>query len=268
MSAGETCSVGSSTSTTAPLRDRIGVSDPHGRPEPGSRRPRFTREQIAAVALEIADREGFEAVSMRRIAVTLGAGTMSLYHYVRTKADLIALMDDALMAETLVPDNELPTHWRDAVATIARRTRAALVRHPWALFSLQDAQFGPHAMRHFEQSLAALAGTGLDAAGTFDLLALVDDYVFGNVVRTGESRRRATAAEADPEAVSAAIEFGLGQLRSGQFPHTDALLGDRDPRVQSKDLPGPPMDETGLDAQFERGLQAVLDGVATRLGLD
>ena len=238
-----------------------------GLPEPGSRRPRFTREQIAGVALEIADGEGFEAVSMRRIALALGGGTMSLYHYVRSKADLLALMDDALMAETLVPDNELPTHWRDALATIARRTRAVLVRHPWALFSLREAQFGPHAMRHFEQSLAALAGTGLDAAGTFDLLALLDDYVFGNVVRTGESRQRAAAAEADPEAVSAAIEFGLGQLQTGQFPHMEALLGGADPRVHPEELPGPPMDEAGLGAQFERGLQAMLDGAATRLGL-
>lgn len=238
-----------------------------GRPEPGSRRPRFTRQQIAVVALGVADREGFGALSMRRVAMELGAATMSLYHYVRTKDDLVALMDDALMAEALVPASELPADWRGALTAIARRTRAALVRHPWALTALQEAQFGPNAMRHFEQSLAAVAGTRLDSAARLDLLAIVDCYVFGNALQTGESLQRAAAARANPAAVSAVIEFGLAQLRTGQFPHTEALLGGADPRTHPDQVPGPPMDQQGRDDQFERGLQAVLDGAAARLGI-
>lgn len=62
------------------------------RPEPGERKPRLTRDRIAEAALAIADRAGFEAVSMREVAGRLGAGTMTLYHYVRTKDDLVALM--------------------------------------------------------------------------------------------------------------------------------------------------------------------------------
>src|ERR1700759_1514511 len=106
-------------------------------PEPGTRRPRFTREQIGRAALAIADAEGFEATSMRRVAAELDAGTMTLYHYVRDKQDLVALMDDALMAELLLPAAELPSHWYDALGAIARRTRSALVAHPWALLSLR-----------------------------------------------------------------------------------------------------------------------------------
>ena len=67
-------------------------------PAPGTPAPKLTREQIADVALAIADSEGFEAVSMRRIAEELDVGTMTLYYYVRTKDDLLSLMDDALMA--------------------------------------------------------------------------------------------------------------------------------------------------------------------------
>ncbi|MBX5483044.1 MAG: helix-turn-helix transcriptional regulator [Myxococcaceae bacterium] len=100
------------------------------RPDPGARQPRFTRQRIAAAALEIADKEGFEAVSMRRIADALGAGTMTLYHYVRTKDELVALLDDALMAEILVPEDELSDHWQEALTTIARRTRKVFIRHP------------------------------------------------------------------------------------------------------------------------------------------
>jgi len=237
------------------------------RPEPGSRRPRFSRDQIARTALELADREGFEAVSMRRVAQELDAGTMTLYHYVRNKDDLVALMDDALLAEALVPAAELPLEWRAAITAVARRTRAALRRHPWALWSLQGAQFGPNAMRHFEQSLAAVARTGLDPAAKFDFLGVVDDYIFGNVFHSDEARRKMAAARADPDGAKALVEFGMRQLDTGQFPHTAALLNGKDPRTQPGEAPAPPMDDEGLDDQFERGLQAVLDGLGARFAL-
>src|SRR3954452_24599103 len=73
------------------------------RQEPSAARSAHTRSEIAAAALEIADAEGFEAVSMRRVAQRLGAGTMTLYNYVRTKDELVTLMADAVMAEALVP---------------------------------------------------------------------------------------------------------------------------------------------------------------------
>jgi AcrR family transcriptional regulator len=238
-----------------------------GRPEPGSRRPRFTRQQIGAVALAVADTDGFEAVSMRRVAAELGAATMSLYHYVRNKDDLVALMDDALMAEVLVPDGELPADWRGAVAAVARRTRAVLVRHPWALVALQDAQFGPNAMRHFEQSLAAAAGTGLDPAARMELLALVDAYVFGNALHTAESLKRAAIMQANPQVVRAAMEYGQAQLRTGQFPHIEGLASGVNPEAGPDQAVGPPLDPKSLDGQFERGLLAVLDGAAARMGI-
>ena len=81
---------------------------------------------------------------MKRIATELGAGTMTLYDYVRTKADLVALMQDAILSDPPIPDDELPSDWREAVTVIARRTRATvLLAHPWSIASLDDAQFGP-----------------------------------------------------------------------------------------------------------------------------
>ena len=229
------------------------------RPEPGSRRPRFSREQIASVALAIADAEGFEAVSMRRVAADLGAGTMSLYHYIRGKDDLIALMDDALMGESLIPDEELPDDWREALAAIARRTRDVFLRHPWALHSLQGeaagqgAPIGPNGMRHFEQSLAAVERAPLDTGRKLDLLAIVDDYVFGHVLRAGELGLR---READQDEVAAAVEFGMQQLRSGRYPHLEALS--RDPAAASI------TEEGRAEERFERGLQVLLSGAAER----
>ena len=67
------------------------------REEPGTRRAGLSREEIGATALKIADADGFDDLSMRRIARELGAGTMSLYHYVRSKDELLALMWDAVI---------------------------------------------------------------------------------------------------------------------------------------------------------------------------
>src|SRR6201996_5375916 len=97
----------------------------------------LSRETIAAAALEIADKEGFAAVSMRRIAQDLNVGTMSLYYYVKTKDDLMAVMDDALMGEALLP--ALPKPWKRAIAEIATKTHAIYLRHPWALVSMLSA---------------------------------------------------------------------------------------------------------------------------------
>lgn len=229
------------------------------RPEPGARRPRFSRDQIAAAALAIADAEGFDAVSIRRIATALGAGTMSLYRYISAKSDLVALMDDAIMRESLIPDGELPADWREALAVIARYTRAALLRHPWAVQALQgggaagqDGAFGPNGIRHFEQSLAAVADAPLDTATKLDLITLVDDYVFGHVLRAGEQQAR--SAGGDQEHAAEIAGYIQRQIATGQFPHLERLT--HDPAAQTLADPG------RLDERFERGLRALLDGAA------
>jgi AcrR family transcriptional regulator len=228
------------------------------RPEPTARRPRFSREQIASVALDIADADGFAAVSMRRVAAELGSGTMSLYRYISTKAELAALMDDALMGETVVPHEDLPGDWRGALTMLAYRTRAMYLRHPWAMQALQGeggasrgAPMGPNGLRHFEQSMAALAGAPFDTRGKLDLLTIVDDYVFGHVLRASELQVH-TRPEPDPAEVAAIMQFVEGQLSSGRFPHLAALADD--PAARSATDPG------RLEQRFELGLQALIDG--------
>jgi AcrR family transcriptional regulator len=233
-------------------------------PEPADRRPRHTREQIAAAALRIADTEGFDAVTMKRIAAELGAGTMTLYYYVRTKADIVALMQDAILADILIPDADLPADWRAAVTAVARRTRQVLMAHPWSLSSLTEAQFGPNAMRHFEQSLAATTGARLPAQARLELIAAVDDYVAGNALHGVEALTRARIAEEDPEMVAAAIAYGLALAESENFRELRALYSEG-ASAQGAEQAGPPMTEEALASQFEHGLQALLDGIAIRL---
>lgn len=224
-------------------------------PEPGQRRPRLNRDQIAAAALRIADHEGFEALSMRRLAEVLDAGTMTLYHYVRTKDDLIALLDDAVMAEVLIPDGQMPAHWRPALELLARHSYGAFARHPWALQALQSARFGPNGLRHFEQSLAAVAGTGLALRDRMTILSVVDDFVFGHAFRSNDDRTRAAR---DPRELRAVLDFTTTQLATGHYPHIAATLEGLSPEQAWRKM-ATLIDDAG---RFEAGLQAMLDGIA------
>jgi AcrR family transcriptional regulator len=176
-----------------------------------TKRARLSREKIAAAALAIADAEGFEAVSMRRLAQELKVGTMSLYYYVKTKDDLIAVMDDALMAEALLPS--LPKGWRRAITEIATRTHSVFLRHPWALVSMLSAPPGLNAMRHMEQCLEALAETSMTAKKKLTLLAMVDDFVFGHALREA-----ASDTTVDPD-------FAATQMATGAFPRLAEVFG-------------------------------------------
>jgi AcrR family transcriptional regulator len=193
----------------------------------------LSRETIAAAALEIADKEGFDSVSMRRIAQELNVGTMSLYYYVRTKDDLIAVMDDALLGEALLP--KVPKGWQQAMMEIAKHTHALFLRHPWALVSMLSAPPGLNAMRHMEQCLEALAETHMTNSEKLALLATVDDFVFGHALRE----------TANDTAID--TEFAAAQLATGAFP--------RIAKVFAKGRLEPRKD------RFEQGLQALLNGL-------
>ena len=156
------------------------------RPEVGTRQPKLSRAKIAKAAIAIADTEGFDAVSMRRVAQELGGSTMSLYYYVKTRTELMALMDDLLMGELLLPS--VKKKGARALLAIALATAEMLHRHPWALTAMRGAPLGPNALRHTEQCLETLAETTLTARQKLSLLAMVDDYVFGNALREAESR--------------------------------------------------------------------------------
>jgi len=195
---------------------------------------------------------------MRRVARELGAGTMSLYHYLRTKDDLLALMDDALMGELVVPDGELPAGWREALTAIARRTRDAWARHPWAHDAMGGSRLGPNGMKHIEQSLAAVASIGLDPVDRLRVIGMVDDYVIGFCVR--DVAVRATVGEsAGPGAggLDPLLDYVAERLETGEYPETKGLVGDGDVRATWGRLASQAF---GAD-RFEQGLARLLDGI-------
>jgi AcrR family transcriptional regulator len=221
---------------------------------------RFTREQIARTALEIADAEGFEALSMRRIAEQLGAGTMTLYYYVRTKEDLLTLVEDALMGEICDACDPLPRSWRAAVGKLAAATRATYVRHAWALRSLTGLRVKPNGLRHIEQSLQAVAEIDLPLARKLEILSIVDDYVFGHCASLSRNRSQPQLGSKSARALSAAMTRTLDQ---GDYPRLRAMIGGGDP-IEAFARNSSFMTK---EHHFEIGLEALLDGLARRFKL-
>jgi AcrR family transcriptional regulator len=235
------------------------------RPEPGQRKPRFRREQIAAVAMEIADKEGLDAVSMRRVATELGAGTMTHYHYVKNKSELFALMEDAMMGELLVPDDELPDDWRGGFREIARRSHETHRRHRWVGEFRDDDQApgGPNGIRHFEQSLLVASRTGLPLEQRLEMIVQVDEYILGFAVRDRLMPSPGEHLDDDLAGLSPdGIDYMLHQLSTGEYPHLEALV------AEEGDVLGVIKRMIALmtdQGRFDRGLERLLDGFALEI---
>jgi AcrR family transcriptional regulator len=134
----------------------------------------LTRAAIVLTAMEIADGEGLDAVSIRRVAARLGVRPMSLYTHIASKEDLIALMLNEAVAGVLLPE-PLSEDWREALRAIAHRSYHEFLAHPWALEALGRAsRIGPNLQRHGEQSEAAVAPLGLARDDAWHVLRLVD----------------------------------------------------------------------------------------------
>lgn len=212
---------------------------------PPRRRRLLAQGEIVTTAIGIADRDGIEAVSMRRVARELGVGAMTLYHHVADKDELVELMADAISAEMLVPE-PFPDDWRAALRAIAHRTRDTFARHPWLIRTVGEySQMTLNTLRHIEQSLRAVSELGEDLG--LRVMFAVDEYTFGFVLRE-------------------TIIVGPNKGRDGQFvvpPRLQEALDSGElPLVARWRATGPPVEQPA--DRFEVGLEALLDGFEAR----
>ena len=142
------------------------------------RKPGLTVRGIARAAIELADAEGLDALSMRRVAERLGVGTMSLYTYVPGKAELLDVMLDAVHLET---SPEAPSGtWPEQLEAVTRDQWALAQRHPWMLHvATTRPPLGPGILAKYERELRAVEGLGLDDVEMDSVVTLVNDYVAG-----------------------------------------------------------------------------------------
>ena len=239
------------------ITDELNALDLWTRVPPQSRRPRLSREDLAATAMRIADTDGIEALSMRRLATELDVGTMTLYHYVRTKDELLTLVNDAVMGEVVVPSHlPIPDEWRAALTLLATRTRAAMVKHPWMLDISDDPPIGPNSVRHFDQSLEAVASLDIPLSDKLDIISLIDEYVFG-YSRIERNNHRDNAIDDEDEM----IEYVSVLIDTGAFPHLASLTDEMGLRPLWRTVHTSLRDEK----RFNRNLARLLDGIAASL---
>lgn len=206
--------------------------------EQAGKRQRLSAEAIVETGIRLADAEGLEAVSIRRVAAELDGRAMSLYDHFASKRDLLAAMVDEGVGEMLAP-RPLPSEWREAVAFSARTMYAAYARHPWMLFvAIERARPGPNGIALAKQMAAALAVLPLEDGDVWQVQGIVNDYVIGYSFRI--------VGTVNPEDMEAAI--AAGDL--AEFPELAALPDNLRTRSSVE--------------RFELGLQTVLDGVERR----
>lgn len=179
---------------------------------PSSERPVLTRDAIVAKAVAIADAEGLEAVSIRRLAAELPARPMSLYNHIADKDELVGLMLDRVVDEHLI-GAALSPDWREAMRQIARAARETAERHPWLMSA--HARAIPRRdsfVRHHEESLRALDGFPASRADKLRLLVAVDTYTLGQVAMRSPHRTETFAEYGVPED---SFETGLEWILDG-----------------------------------------------------
>ncbi|MGW2517791.1 TetR/AcrR family transcriptional regulator [Streptomyces sp. NPDC001617] len=222
------------------------------RPERAGRgpRPAYTRADIAAAAVRIADEGGLDAVSMRHVAAELGCGTMSLYNYVPRKEDLYELMVDAVSGEHELwePSGD----WRGDMWRVAEQTRGLMRRHPWMTRLMSPVYgFSPHALRYLEHCLACLdpleARYGLKMQLVGMLNGCVTQYVAAELATAERTRSLPWSAE---EESAVRIAYLGSQVATGAYPRMAAAFAE----------------DTGpidLDGAFELMVNRMLDAFAS-----
>ena len=181
---------------------------------------------------------------------------MTLYHYVRTKDELLALMNDAIMSEIVVPENEpLPDHWRDAITVIARRSRDALRKHAWMFDVADEPAVGPNAVRHFDQSLQAVASVpGIARRTSSTCSRVVDEYVFGFC-----THERSSFHDVDDD--DEMIEYVKELVATGDYPTLERMINEYGIEELWAQIEGHAHD----DSRFDRNLARLLDGIERSL---
>lgn len=150
--------------------------------KPRGRRPPLSRERVVAAGVELADGEGIEALSMRKLAQSLGVEAMSLYHHVANKDELLDGMVDVVFAEVHAPTTE--GRWQDQMRRRCESLREVLLRHPWAVGMLNSRRSpGMATLQHHDDVIGCLLAGHFTMRGVGQAFAALDSYTYGFVVQ-------------------------------------------------------------------------------------
>jgi AcrR family transcriptional regulator len=180
-------------------------------------RARLNRERVLQSAIGLADEDGLEKLSMRRLGEGLGVEAMSLYNHVSNKEDLLNGMIDTLYGEI-----ELPSHdddWKTALRKRSVSVRDVLLRHPWANGLMDSATSpGPGTLRHHDRVLGTFRNGGFSLAMTAHAFSALDSYVYGY------AKQEKALPFDDGEQAAAMANVMLAQLPASEYPYLYELM--------------------------------------------
>ena len=219
-----------------------------------TRKP-LTKERVLEKAIALADTDGIEALSMRKLGQALDVEAMSLYNHVANKGELVAAMVDRVVERFELPDDE--PQWDEAVRRCAVSAHDLLIEHPWAcslaLVPSDTRVVGGPRIRYMEWLLRQLREAGFSAELTYSAYHTLDSHIFGFTLwQLGHAKAARMLAPPDGEDVAQWAVRYLEQMRP-QYPY----LAEHGEQHMA---PGAPNGKQ----EFEFGLDLILDALKQR----
>jgi AcrR family transcriptional regulator len=207
----------------------------------GKRRVPLDRERVLRAAMALADADGIEALSMRRLGHTLGVEAMSLYNHVSNKDEILTGLVDIIVGDIDIAEGA--GDWKEAMRRRAISMRRTFVRHPWALGLLESRQsVGPAALRYFDAVLGVLRRAGFSVVMAVRVFSILDSYAYGFSIQ--EKNLPSGSATETRELT----EHFLRQLPADDYPNLTEVAADM-------------AKKSGFDftKEFEIGLDLILE---------
>jgi AcrR family transcriptional regulator len=200
---------------------------------------------VLEAAIALVARDGIESLTMRKLADELGAGAMSLYHYVPNKEQLLDGMVDIVFGEIELPSTDVD--WKSAMRKRALSTREALRRHPWAIGLMEGrTSHGPANLGLHNAVLGCLRAAGFSIEMTVHAYSVQDAYIYGFALQ----ERDMSPESADDFAAEAQRQMREYQAVLAEYPHLVEVVGGH-------------VAKSGYDyaTEFLFGLDLILDGL-------
>ncbi len=208
----------------------------------------LSRDRVLRAAVALADRDGLDSLTMRRLGRELGVEAMSLYKHVSNKDAILDGIVDLVVAEIEIPT--AGSDWKTAMRERAVSARQVLRRHPWAIGLFEARGFvGPTVLRYLDAIIASLRAGGFSVEAAAHAFWVLDSYVYGHVIQ--EVSLPIDSSNEFGEATQTTLEH----LQNDEHPHL-AELATLQATTSAFDY----------DTEFEFGLNLLLnalDGLRT-----
>ncbi len=206
-------------------------------------RPRLTTDRVLQAAVDLADRDGLGALTMRRLGAELGVEAMSLYKHVANKEAILDGVVELIVGQIEIPSQDTP--WKQAMRQRAVSARSVLAGHAWAIGLFETrGSMGPATMRYLDAVLGNLRSAGFTIQNSVHAFWLLDAYVYGHVVQ-----ETSLAPAGTPPPSTESTESVLEKAALAEYPNLAELAE----HARRSDY--------SVDREFGYGLDLILDAL-------